>query len=179
MRNFLITFLLFITFAVPQVQAQGGFDPKSIGEKLQKYDVENVKLAKEYMTLFGMQDILKQSVPAVSQALLAQVKQQNPSVNEAQIKKFNDVFFKAAFVDNTKLIEDMTLIICLDIFSKEELSELVKFYSTKVGQSIIKKMPQLIARIPEINQVTMNYIIPLALEAARAEIKKEGLELKL
>jgi hypothetical protein len=65
------------------------------------------------------------------------------------------------------------------VFNREELEANVKFYSSPVGQSILKKFPLMMARMPELQQNLMQTVIPDALKQAQEALKKDGVELKL
>ena len=62
---------------------------------------------------------------------------------------------------------------------KDEIVALNQFYSSPIGRSVLVKMPKLMGRIPELNQLMQEYVLPRALERAKAELQKAGVDMKL
>lgn len=163
--------------------AQGAFaldvTPDKFEEKLKTYDPAAVEAAREYMKTFGMLDMMQKSIPQMRAGLTAQIKAKNPQIDENQVNSFFDAFFKSAFVENGPVLERATLLLMLDIFSKDEIVALNQFYSSPIGRSVLVKMPKLMGRIPELNQLMQEYVLPRALERAKAELQKAGVDMKL
>jgi len=59
-----------------------------------------------------------------------------------------------------------------EVFTEEEVSELIKFYETPVGQKMLQKMPELMQASMSITKDLMIDFIP-KLEALKQEIKAE------
>jgi hypothetical protein len=153
--------------------------PDKFDEKLKSYDAATVAAAKAYMRTVGMQNVMAKSAPQIRAAVAAQVKAKNPNVNDAQLNVFLETFFRSAFVDSAPVLEQATLLLMLDVLNKQELDALNQFYASPVGQGILTKMPQLMGRMPELMETMQKYVIPNALEKARAEVKKSGVEVKI
>ena len=79
----------------------------------------------------------------------------------------------------SNVLVQSTILLMLDVLSKDELVALNAFYSSPVGAGILRKMPALMGRMPEIMQLIQTYVLPRALEAARAHMQKNGVEVKI
>jgi hypothetical protein len=178
-------FLRFIAIAlIPWLcSALGAFaldvTPDKFEEKLKTYDPAAVQAAREYAKTVGMVDMMQKSIPQMRAGLTTQVKAKNPRIDENQLNLFFDAFFKSAFVENGPVLERATLLLVLDTLSKDEIVALNKFYSSPIGRSVLVKMPQFMGRMPEVIQVMQEYVLPRALERAKAEMQKAGIEMKL
>lgn len=151
-------------------------DPKQFDEKLKSYDPALVEAARTYQRTLGMTDQVAKSLPMWAAAVERQVKQQNPTLNEAQVSEFVDVFH-GAFVDDSKLLEQAAVLIVLEVFDKDEIVALNQFYQSPVGQRIGAKMPQLLGKKADLTAFMHNYIFPDAINKARDELKKKGVEM--
>jgi hypothetical protein len=163
------------------VGSAGALDvaPDQFEQKLKTYDPAAVNAARAYAQTFDIKGVLEKSIPQMRAGLTAQLKAKNPQLDEKKFGVFFDAFFKSAFVDDAPVVEKAILLITLDIMSKEELVALNQFYSSPIGKSILLKMPQLMGRLPELNATMEKYVLPRALERARAEVKKSGVDIKI
>ncbi len=153
--------------------------PDQFEQKLRTYDPAAVTAAQNYARTFNMRGMLEKSIPALTQAVTQQIKGKNPNINEAQAKEFVDTFLRSAFVDQAPVLEQATILLMLDIFSKDELTALNQFYSSPVGAGILQKMPAMMGRMPEVMQLVQTYVLPRALETARAHMQKNGVDVKI
>jgi hypothetical protein len=153
--------------------------PDQFEQKLQSYDPAAVDAARAYARVFDMKGMMEKSIPALKQALLRQLKAKNPSLSDAQLDSFFDAFFRGAFVDGAPVLEQATILIMLEVLSKDEIIALNQFYSSPIGQGILAKMPVVLGRMPELMAVMEKYVIPGALESARATMKKGGVDVRI
>lgn len=180
MRRALLSILVGFALVVSCATARGlDVAPDKFDEKLKSYDPATLAAARDYMKTFGMKEMLEKSIPPMRQGLLAQLKAKNPGLDEKQASMFMDAFFKSAFVDDAAVTERATIILMLDIFTKDELVALNKFYSSPVGRSILAKMPVMMGRLPEVQEIMSTYVLPRALEHAVGVMKKAGVDMKL
>jgi hypothetical protein len=159
-----------------QPASAADLDPKQIDEKLKSYDPALVEAARTYQRTVGMTDQVTKALPMFTAAVERQVKQQNPTLNEAQVNEFMDVFHRV-FVDDGKLLEQQSVLMVLEMFDKDEIFALNQFYLSPVGQRIVAKIPQLLGKKVELTAFMHNYIFPDAINQARDELKKKGVEM--
>jgi hypothetical protein len=181
MRNFLTAFLLSLAlaFGVGDVVFAQTLTPDQFAESLKRYDSETVAAAKAYAQTFDMRGQFEKAVPAISKALTAQLKGKNPDMTDEQTQLFVDTFMHVALIDNEQVIEQASMILMLEIYSKDELLALNQFYSSPVGAGILKKMPTMMARMPEVMRLMQTYVVPRAVESAREALKARGVEVKI
>jgi hypothetical protein len=148
-------------------------------QKLKNYDPAAVEAARGYSQTFNFKTMMEKSLPALSQAVAKQIKAKNPNLTDQEVDAFVQAFLKGALVDSAPILEQATIVMMLDILSKDELIALNNFYSSPTGAGILKKMPILMGRLPELMQVMQTYVVPRALATAREQMKKEGVDIKI
>ena len=104
-----------------------------------------MELANQYFDLLNFEENIKAAFSAVAMKdMIKAMKEAAPEedISEekmmAQFKKMQDAFTESGYL---KQIKTETIKITAEVFSKDELEALVAFYTSKEGQSIIKKMP--------------------------------------
>lgn len=150
-----------------------------LNKKLEKYDPAAVKAALHYLEVFNMKAVLAQSVAPVRDAIVKMIREKNQGIDDATLKEFVEVAVKVMYVDNADFYEKFTIVLMLDIFSKDEIVAIDRFYSSDVGRSMLKKMPQMMARMPEMFMIMQKEIIPLALEEAQKTLKAKGKNIRI
>ncbi len=150
-----------------------------LDKKLAKYDPAAVKAALHYAETFKMKELLGQSISPVRDAIVKIVKQKNPGIDEATQKEFVEVFLRVMYVDHADFFEKYSLVLMLDTFSTEEIVAIDRFYSSEVGRSMLRKMPQLMARLPEMIAVMQKEIVPLAIKEAQKALKAKGKNIRI
>lgn len=55
----------------------------------------------------------------------------------------------------------------------------IQFQSTPLGASALKKMPTLSARLSQIMPLMQTYVVPRAMESAQAQMRKNGVDVKI
>jgi hypothetical protein len=144
-------------------------------QKLKSYDPESIAAARQYARAADMKGMMARVAPTLRQQIIAGVRAQNPNLSSAQIETFADAFVKSAFVDNARALEDASILMMMDIFDKDELVALGKFYSSPIGASIMSKMPKMMERMPTL----LSSIVPKAIKDAQEKMKKNGLDVKI
>ncbi len=162
--------------AVASAQQEG---PEAYEQKLKSYDPDTVAAAKAYSEMMNIRGAFEQAIPMMSKNLAGELKTKNPKLTDQQVQEFMDVFLHSALVDSADIIQKYSMIMMLDIYTKDELLALNQFYSSPVGSSILKKRPIMMSRIPEMMSLMMKYVIPPALAAARNSMKARGVEITI
>jgi hypothetical protein len=172
-----------LAFAVLAACSQASFAEDAatdvFAQKLKSYDPEAVEAARSYARTFNFKNIMEKSVPALTQAATRQIKAKNPELTDQQINGFVEAFLKTALVDSAPVLEEASILMMLDIFNKDELIALDKFYSSPVGASIVKKIPIMMGRMPELMQTMQAQVFPRAFAAARDQMKQNGVDVKI
>jgi hypothetical protein len=150
-----------------------------LDQKLAKYDSAAVKAAKHYAEVFNMKTVLSQSMPAVRDAIVRIVKQKNPEQDDATLTEFVETTLKVMYVDQAPFYEKFTIVTMLDVYTTEEIVAIDQFYSSDVGRSMLKKAPQVMARMPQMFEIMQKQIFPLALEEARKALKAKGKDIRI
>jgi hypothetical protein len=147
--------------------------------KLKAYDSAAVEAATHYAKTFNIMDGFVKTAPRMAENLKKQLKDKNPDISDDQIKEFVDTFEHVALVDDAEVIDHAVVLALLDTFSAEEIVALEKFYSTPVGQSILKKFPAIGQKLLEARKLMPTEIVPKAMEAAKAKLKADGIDVKM
>ena len=120
--------------------------------------------AAELLAVLDMEEMLSESVKQMIEVQL----EQNPSLKPFK-KIMSDFLNKYMSYENLK---PMMVEAYAEVFSKDELQQLIGFYRTPTGRKTIKKMPELMSRGAQIgalqikeNMVELERLI--AAEAAR------------
>ncbi|WP_119268375.1 DUF2059 domain-containing protein [Taklimakanibacter deserti] len=143
-----------------------------LDKRLATYEPATVKAAQHYAEIVNMRSILRQSIPAMRDAIIRIIREKNPERDDATLVEFVEVSLKAGIANAAELYEKFTIVTMLDIFTAEEIIAVDKFYSSDVGRSMLKKMPQVTARmIPQMFEVMQRQIVPLVLEEAQKALK--------
>jgi hypothetical protein len=83
------------------------------------------------------------------------------------------------YVDQAPFYEKFTIVSMLDVYTTEEIVAIDQFYSSDVGQSMLKKAPQVMARMPQMFEIMQKQIFPLAMEEARKALKAKGKDIHI
>jgi hypothetical protein len=150
-----------------------------LDQRLAKYDPAAVKAAKHYAEVFNMKAVLSQSMSAVRDAIIRMVKQKNPEQDDATLTEFVEATLKVMYVDQAQFYEKFTIVTMLDVYTTEEIIAIDQFYSSDVGRSMLKKAPQVLAKMPQMFEIMQKQIFPLALEEARKALKAKGKEIRI
>jgi hypothetical protein len=150
-----------------------------LDQKLAKYDPVAVNAAKHYAQVFNMKSVLAQSMPAVRDAIIQMVKAKNPQLDDASIADFVQTALKTMYMDQAPFYEKFTIVTMLDVYTTEEIVAIDQFYSSPIGQSMLKKAPQVMAKMPEMFEIMQKQIFPMALQEAQKALKAKGKDIAL
>ena len=136
-------------------------------------------IARDYARAAELAASLSRALPAISEQIVRNVRQRNPGASNETMNAFSDALFEEFLLKRAAEIEAAVVDVLLDIYTKDELVALKTFYTTPIGQSIIKKQPQLGTKMPEAMQEWTRRTAPEAVKAAAARLKASGKDLKL
>lgn len=153
--------------------------PDQFDQKLKRFEPEAVEAALAYAKMLNLKEQYNKGIPLMRDQLMRQIGAKNPSMNKENTEAFIDAFFQSALVDKADLIEKATVLIMLDLFSKDELIAVSQFYLSPVGKGILGKMPQMMGKLQELQGLVITHIVPEALKDAQAKMKARGVEMKL
>jgi hypothetical protein len=171
--------LLFAVAILAPLPATAQAPDADLDQKLAKYDPAAVKAAKHYAEVFNMKVVLSQSMPAVRNAIIRMTKEKNPELDDATVTEFVEATLKVMFVDQAPFYEKFTIVTMLDVYTTAEIVAIDQFYSSDVGRSMLKKAPQVMARMPQMFEIMQKQIFPLALEEARKALKAKGKDIRI
>lgn len=171
--------LLLAMALLAPLEAMAQAPDADLDKRLAKYDPAAVKAAKHYTEVFNMKVVLSQSMPAVRDAIIKMARAKNPEQDEATLKEFVETVLKVMYVDQAGFYEKFTIVTMLDVYTTEEIIAIDNFYSSDVGRSMLKKAPQVMARLPQMFEIMQKQIVPLALEEARKTLKAKGKDIRI
>jgi uncharacterized protein len=119
-------------------------------------------MAEEILRLSNAESSLATMREQVTKLVDTQVATMNLSDEEKthvaeRSKKMFDLIFEEM---SWKKMKDQYIDLYVTVFTQEELAGLITFYRSPVGQSYLKKMPELMKRSMEVGQVTMERLGP-------------------
>jgi hypothetical protein len=150
-----------------------------LDKKLATYDQAAVKAATHYAELVNFKSVLQQSIPAIRETVVRIVKEKNPGQDDATLSEFVDITLKVMYVDHAEFYQKFTIVTMLDVFTVEEIIAVDNFYSSDVGRSMLKKMPQVMAQVPQLFDLMQKQIFPLALAEAQKALKAKGKDIRI
>ena len=168
----------FLVAAALPTLAQAPQPPQAAAPK-PPADPQLVAIARDYARAAELTAGLSRSLPTISEQIVRSVRQKNPTASDDTLRAFSDALFDEFLLKRAGEIETALISALIDIYSKEELTALRTFYSSPVGQSIIKKQSQLGTKLPAALQEWTRRAAPEAIQAAGARLKAAGKELKL
>ena len=118
--------------------------------------------AKELMKIMEVSKVIDSSLAEVSKFTDQMVDaQQLSAVQKAKAKKIAkasvDKTFKAMkAIDWDKMFSE----IYAEVFTKDELTELIRFYKSPIGEKLLEKQPQLTSATMQKMQVEMSKVMP-------------------
>ncbi len=118
-------------------------------------DAKKLELVRRYMDDIHIVDLMNsiggQLANALMENLIAEHKEITPA-EKAKITKAFDASAKEVFPDYFKQVLDNAQYVFADAFSEEELKDLVAFYESPTGRSLVAKQPAIAQRT---NQIVM------------------------
>ena len=153
--------------------------PDVFVEKLKTYEPAAVVAASQYARNVNMRGNMERQIPMILQGLSHRLKSNNPDLKPEQAKAFADLFIKKLMEDQTGAMERAATLALLETFSKEEIVALNEFYASPIGASVLAKQAQMQGRLDENLRLLRSVLFPRAIEAAKAQARQNGLDLKL
>lgn len=147
--------------------------------KLKAFDPRAVEAAQGYVQTLDLRALVTKSAPFAAQQVNQRVRVANPGLGEDQASAFVDHFVQKMLTQDVDAIERASVLTLLETMDKVELEALRAFQQTPMGAKVVRKMPLLVARLNENMRLMNDYVIPRALSAARDEMLKSGVEVKI
>jgi len=159
-------------------QAQD-FSGEAYAGKLKSYDGQAVEAAQAYAKTLDLRALVQKSAPFAAQSVNARVRAANPGLSDDQASAFVDHFVQNMLTQDVEAIERASVLTLLETLDSDELAALRAFQQTPVGAKVVRKMPLLVARLEQNMRLMNDYVVPRALAAARNEMLKSGVEVKI
>jgi len=118
----------------------------------------------------------QQLVASLSKQLAAQLVKEGKPAGKDVTDAFARDFTKAFDARSQGLINQLVPIMAKD-FTEEELDALVKFYSSPLGASVMKKMPGYLAAANAETSGWMRAMVPAMLEETKKALQAQGIAL--
>ncbi|MCW2275388.1 DUF2059 domain-containing protein [Rhodoblastus acidophilus] len=147
--------------------------------KLKAYDPQAVEAAQAYAKTLDLRALVTKSAPFAAQQVNQRLRAANPGLGEDQASAFVDHFVEKMLTQDVDAIERASVLTLLETMDKDELEALRAFQQTPMGAKVVRKMPLLVARLNENMRLMNDFVIPRALAAARDEMLKAGVEVKI
>jgi len=147
--------------------------------RLKTFDSGAVAAAQAYAQTLDLRALVTKSAAFAAQGVSKQVRAANPDLSDDQASAFVDHFVHNMLTQDVDAIERASTLTLLETLDKDELEALRAFQQTPVGAKVVRKMPLLVARLNENMRLMNDYVIPRALTAARDEMLKSGVEVKI
>ncbi|MEW6596490.1 MAG: DUF2059 domain-containing protein [Pseudomonadota bacterium] len=129
-------------------------------------DAKKLELVRRYMDDIHIVDLMNaiggQLANSLMESLMAEHKEITPA-EKAKITKAFDASAREVFPDYFKQVLDASQNVFADAFSEEELKDLVAFYESPTGRSLVAKQPAIAQRT--------NQIVTQALPALQTKFK--------
>jgi hypothetical protein len=159
--------------------ASAGDSGESHAGKLQAYDAQAVEAAQGYARTLDLRALVQKSAPYAAQGVNQRVRVANPGLSDDQVSAFVDHFVQNMLTQDVDAIERASVLTLLETLDKDELVSLRAFQQTPTGARVVRKMPLLVARLEQDLRLMNDYVTPRALKAARDEMLKSGVEVKI
>ncbi len=148
-------------------------------EKLKSYDAGAVSAAQAYAASLDLRALVQKSAPYAAQQINQRIHLANPALSDDQASAFVDHFVHALLSQDVDAVERASVLTLLETLDKDELAALRAFQQTPTGARVVRKLPLLVGRLNENMRLMKDYVIPHALNAARDEMLKQGVEVKI
>jgi len=122
-------------------------------------------LAEELITLLKVQENAERSLAMMKQMLTAQIEQLRPLTGKSsvppevsgQMDKMIELVAQELSWDKLK---DDYVSMYAELFTDQELKDLIAFYKTPTGQNFVNKQPELVKRSMDVSQKLLSQVIP-------------------
>ncbi len=166
----------------PATQAASPVQDSSAAQveaKLKEADPATVAVAETFAKSFNLGGMISKSVPFLVQDVDRKLRAKNPDLTDEQSEAFVAAFLKSLMDDNGRTVERAIVLAMVEIMNKDELEALIRLQSTPAGASALRKMPLLSARMAQVMPLMETYVVPRAMESAQAQLRKNGVDLKI
>ena len=109
----------------------------------------SLELAKKLFADMHMDTMMTSALSQMTPALVAQMRQSNPNLSEAEARIITDVV-TASTSDMIHKVMDRAAPLYAETFTEKELQDLTDFYNTPSGQAMLAKMPVLMSKMTPI-----------------------------
>ena len=103
-------------------------------------------LAERYFEAVHYDQLLSQMMKSMMPAMVDAMRKQSPSVTEAQGKIISDVALESS-LEMVRRMKAPMLDAVAEVFTEQELRDLVAFYEAPTGQALLAKSPELTQRM--------------------------------
>lgn len=107
--------------------------------------------AREVFRVFQGEGIMEQVFDAAFSQISTMTRQGNPELPSEVDQIIRDEVL-AALKESLPLLMDQVSLIYAEVFTEEELDAMLAFYTSPAGQSMIKKMPQMMGHTMQLSQ---------------------------
>ena len=147
MKRFFVIALgaLCLSGGLAQAQAQTSATPASAAP-VSKATPATRALAERYFEVVHYDKMLNQMMKGMMPAMIEAMRRQTPDVTEAQGQIFSDVALEAS-QDMFRRMKAPMLDAMAEVFTEQELRDLIAFYQTPTGQALLAKTPELTQRM--------------------------------
>ena len=144
MKKIIMAIAIGLSIFISAPQAQEPADQVTI------QDAEHLKLAEKLLTVMELQKTIEQSFSQVTKMI--------PGRGQSEAgKKVLDMIMEELSWDK---IKDDYITLYAEVFTKDEIKDLIKFYESPAGQAFIKKQPELNQKSMMLSQKMMMKIMP-------------------
>ena len=106
----------------------------------------SVELAKRLFSELNMAQMSQAMMSQVGPALVTQARKANPSLTDEQAKAISEAVAESTAALMTK-VQDRMVPLYASTFTEKELQDLADFYDSPSGRAMVRKMPELAARL--------------------------------
>jgi hypothetical protein len=150
-----------------------------VEEKLKGYDPATVAAAGQFAKGFNFGGMVSKSAPYLVEQVSRKLRDKNPDLTEEQIQAFVSAFLQSLFEDKGQTVERAIVLNIVEIMNKDELEALIRLQATPAGANALRKMPTLSARMAQVMPLMETSVIPRAMESAQAQMRKNGVDVKI
>ena len=127
-----------------------------------------IALTRRYFKAMEMDKLIGSMMQSMTPVMIEQQRKANPAVTAEQGKAISDSVIETMAAVTPAYI-DKTIEVYADAFTEDELTEMVTFYESAVGQSIVHKTPAL---MPKTTQIMVDMIPELQTDMTKRLCKK-------
>jgi len=150
-----------------------------VEDKLKGFDPATVAAAAQFAKGFNFGGMVSKSAPYLAEQVSRKLRDKNPELTEEQTQAFISAFLQSLFEDKGQTVERAIVLNIVEIMNRDELEALIRLQATPAGASALRKMPTLSARMAQVMPLMETTVIPRAMESAQAQMRKNGVDVKI